>query len=271
MSGERWFHPLISSPPRRVGRRRLLAFAGGGMAAAVAAPGLRLVTAQSSPASPEAAVEATGDDDAVALLTESAAAMAELETFTFELENVQGEAELLEGFSLEAIEGAVRRPLDFTAVVSIGVPFGTIDVTATGIDGKAWIQNPIEDGAWIELSEIGDITALVNPDALILSAVNVIQDARIQDTESVGGVNATRIAGTIDFAAAAERYGGQDVQLPEQISQTPIPVLVWIDEEKRIIEIEIQGPILTSDSDDIIRSVTFDSFNEPVEIEAPDI
>lgn len=270
---ERWFHPLIARSDSRLHRRRLFALAGTGIATAVAAPTLTLVSAQTPEASPasDLADLATGDEDALALLRQAAQTMADLDTFTFELETIQGESTILEGFTLESITGAIRRPFDFTATVSVGVPFGTIDLNAVGTEGKAWIQNPLDDGAWVDLADAADVIALVNPDRLILSSIGVIQDARIQDTEQVGGVETTRIAGTIDFAQAADQLGGGDIELPPEVSQSPIPVLIWIDPEHRVVEIEIEGPILTSESDDVIRSVTFADFNEPVEIEVPDV
>jgi hypothetical protein len=272
-SEDRWFHPLIARSNSRLHRRRLFALASTGIATAVAAPTLTLVSAQTPEASPasDLAHLATGDEDALALLRQAAQTMSDLDTFTFELETIQGESTILEGFTLEAITGAIRRPYDFTATVSVGVPFGTIDLTAVGTEGKAWIQNPLDDGAWVDLADAADVIALVNPDRLILSSIGVIQDAHIQDTEQVGGVETTRIAGTIDFAEAADQLGGGDIELPPEVSQSPIPVLIWIDPEHRVVEIEIEGPILTSESDDVIRSVTFADFNEPVEIEVPDV
>jgi len=38
-----------------------------------------------------------------------------------------------------------------------------------------------------------------------------------------------------------------------------------------LLEIEVLGPILTSESDDVIRVIRFFDFNEPIEIERPDL
>jgi hypothetical protein len=61
------------------------------------------------------------------------------------------------------------------------------------------------------------------------------------------------------------------VTLPTQVSAEPLPVLIWIDADNRVVEIEITGPILTSESDDVVRDIRFFDFNEPVEITKPDI
>lgn len=274
---EQWFHPLIARAQPRLNRRRLLLMSGSGLAAAVAAPtSLRLVAAQTPEATPGSLADLvgdqiTGDDDAVALLRESAAAMADLETFSFEIETVRGESTILQGFSVNMIEGAVRRPHDFTATVTVGLPIGSISLTAVGLDGSAWVQDPLNDGDWIALEGAEDITALINPDTLIVSSIGLIQNATIDGTEQIDGADSTRIAGEIDFSETSAKLSGGEMSLPTQITAEPIPVLIWIDSDNRVLEIEVSGPILTSESSDVIRDIRFFDFNEPVEIDQPDI
>lgn len=275
-SDERWFHPLISRTTPNVSRRHLLLLSGSGLAmAAGARPDLKLVTAQTPPASPDAVAsmiqgQITGDADAVSLLQESAAAMAGLQSFQFEIDTVRGESTIFQGLSVDLIEGAVRRPLDFTATVTVGLPIGTLDVTAIGLEGSAWVEDPLNPGKWIALEGNEEIVALVNPDTLILSSIGLIQDATIDGTEQVDGETATVVAGFVDFAATAQQLAGEAVTLPAEVSAEPLPVLIWIDDERRVVEIEVTGPILTSESSDVVRVIRFYGFNEPVEIERPE-
>jgi hypothetical protein len=267
---DHWFHPLIAPAAAGLNRRRLLLLAGaGGAGAAVFRPELRLVAAQT----PEAATPATsltGDEDAVELLREAAATMTELESFAFEIETIRGESTILEGLTLDSIEGAVRRPNDFIATVSVGVPvIGSIEVTAVGVDGNAWIENPLVPDEWIALEGASDVVTLVNPDTIILSSVSLVQNARIEGDERVGGVPAIRVAGTIDFSDTAQAMAGDNAELPTELSSEPLDVLIWIDEEGRVLEIELAGQILTSESSDVVRVARFFDFNEPVDIETP--
>jgi len=276
-SGERWFHPLIARAGPRVTRRRLLLLSGSGLAlAAGARPDLRLVAAQTPEATPDALApmiqdQITGDEDAVTLLRESAAAMAALQSFRFEIDTIRGESTIFQGLSVGLIEGAVRRPYDFTATVTVGLPIGTLDVTAIGLDGSAWVEDPLNDGEWIALEGSEEIVALVNPDTLILSSIGLIQDATIDGTEQVDGEETTVVAGFVDFAATAEQLSGGAVTLPTEVSEEPLPVLIWINADRRVVEIEVAGPILTSESSDVVRAIRFFEFNEPVEIEQPKI
>jgi lipoprotein LprA len=258
-----WFHPLTAKAVNPVNRRRFLTLVGAGAAAAAARPQLSLV-AQTPAASPEAAIQ--GDPEAVALLDAAAAAMADLDSFAFEIETVQGESTILEGLTLGLIEGNVRRPIDFTATVTVSLPFGGLTVTAVGIDGQAWIQNPLDDGAWISLADAAEVIALVNPDTLILAALRFITDLEIDGTEQVDGVDTTRLTGVIDLSDLAQ---GMDDDAAVALAGEPLDVTLWIDDESMIREIELVGPLLTSESDDVVRVVRFFDFNEPVEIEAP--
>jgi hypothetical protein len=266
---ERWFHPLISRAEQRLNRRRFVSISGSALAVAAAmGPALSGAGAQTSTPIDD---QLTGDDDAVTLLRESAEAMAALETFMFEIETVRGQSTIFQGLSVDLIEGGVRRPHDFTATVTVTVPFGTLDVTAIGLDGSAWVQDPLADGEWIALEGSESIVALINPDTLILASVGLIQDARIGGTEQIDGVETTVVAGAVSFADTAERLGGGEMALPAEVSTEPLPVLIWIDGEGRMLEIEVLGPILTSESDDVIRTIRFFEFNEPIEIERPDV
>lgn len=277
-SGERWFHPVITGVDPSLHRRRLLVLGATGLAAAlVARPeprsgSAREATPQATPDLTSLGDGLTGEPEAVEILRNAANAMAALSTFAFEIETTRGESTIFQGLDVREISGAVRRPVDFTATVSVGVPFGAIDVTAVGVDGMAWLQDPLSDGeTWIPLEGSQDIVALINPDTLIVSSIELIQDARLDGTEGIDGVETTRVAGTVDFAATAERLTGGSVRLPAQIAAEPLPVLVWIDGEGRVLEIEVSGQIVLTESEDVVRVVRFFNFNEPVEIEAPPV
>lgn len=258
----------------RFNRRRLLAMAAASAAMAGSGRWFDGVaqTPVASPASP------SGDPEAVALLQAAARTMAALRTFHFESETTQGSSTILEGLELEGIVGDVRRPMDFRTVITAGLPFGSIDVTVIGVEGRIWITDPLAaEETWILLAdgsagggEAAEITTLANPDSLILEAVSVLRDARIGGQEKVDGVETTRVDGHVDLAAAARQAIGTPVALPPEVSTEPIPVSLWIDEARRVLEIELAGPLLASESADVVRVIRFSAFDEPVDIAPPD-
>jgi hypothetical protein len=262
-----WRHPLIDTyQPRRFDRRRLLLMTTAGIAAATSISPAMSAFAQES--SPVPATGISGEDDARALLEEAVRTMADLETFAFEIVTVSGETALFPGFTLKLVEGVVRRPNDFAAAVEVSTPVGSIELSAVGIGDRAWIQDPLSDGEWISLEGIGDVSAILNPDTLVLASIGLIQDARVDGDERVDGADTTRVAGTINLAEAASMF---QEEAAGQISAEPLDVLVWIDDQSHILEIEIAGPILASEDAGVIRSVRFFDFDEPVEIEQPPV
>lgn len=287
---ERWFHPLISGVDPSLDRRRLIVVGTSGLVATILAR-TEPRSAFAQEATPDATLAATpvaspqatpgmtsfedgltGEPEAVEILRNAATAMAALSTFAFEIETTRGESTIFQGLDVREITGAVRRPIDFTATVSVGVPFGTLDLTAIGVDGMAWVQDPLSQSeSWIALEGAENIVALINPDALIVSSIGLIQDARLDGTEKVDGVETTRVAGTVDFAVTAERVTGESVQLPAEIVAEPVPISVWINAEGRVLEVEVVGRIVLTETEDVVREVRFFGFNEPVEIAPPPV
>ena len=46
---------------------------------------------------------------------------------------------------------------------------------------------------------------------------------------------------------------------------------MWVNEENLILGIEFVGAVLATEDANVTRLITFSAFNEPVEIEAPDM
>lgn len=266
---ESWTHPLIRPPELAVSRRLFMIGSAGVAAGFAGLPGNRGAGAQDARATPDVNIE--GEDDAVALLESAATATADLETFAFSLDTTRGTSTIMEGFSLQSVAGVVRRPLDVQVTMMVSVPFGTMSITAVGLDGEFWVEDPLSaEESWVYLGSDPQLQAVINPDRLILLAVRLVQDAQITGTEKVDGAETTVVEGTVDFAATAEAaFGGDTAPVTEFLAQGPKDVRFWIDDEHRVVEVEIVGPLLTTESDDVIRVLSLFDFNEPVEIDRP--
>lgn len=262
------FHPLVSKITTPVSRRTAIL----GACGLLAVRGSGAVAAQVPAGTPESDIQ--GEEDAVALLERSAQALSELETFAFEMETIRGASTILAGFELKSVSGVVRRPTDLSAEVEVSIPLGDLTVGAVSLDGTFYIQDPLSDGSWMELGQFGEIQTLINPDFLILQAVKLVQDAKISGGGKVDGDDTTIVEGEVDFSGLLERVGGTGAdaeQVQEFISDEPVLVTFWIDEEDRIREVEMIGPILSTETDDVVRVVTLTAFNEPVVIEEPQV
>jgi hypothetical protein len=255
-----------TSMTRELSRRTVL----GGVAAFVLGAGAQdqVDARQTTGATP------TGDAGAVQLLSDAAATMSGLETFRFSMVTTQGETVILEGFTLDEIAGAIRRPDDFQTTVTVAIPFATIDLTAVSIDREVWIEFPAfgeNSGGWTSIGSSEGVLSLLNPDLLILEAVPYVENAAVDGSGDLDGVPVTFVTGTVDFQEIAGRLAGGDEQVQSQIAEGPVRLLIAIDEEGRVREIEMSGPLLAAEANDVVRLVTFSAFNEPVEIIEPDL
>ncbi|HWK79943.1 MAG TPA: LppX_LprAFG lipoprotein [Thermomicrobiales bacterium] len=268
-SGSPWQHPLI----RPLSRRRLILSSLAGAGTLALAPAIGSLPASATTAAAQASTPvATGDADAIELLAKASQVMAGLDTFHFEIETLSG-GETSMGINLESVVGDVRRPMDFQAEIEAKVPFGTIKVRAVGLDGVFSIQNPLStDNAWMTLSADNELFALVNPDIILLLAVQAVQDAKIDGEEKIDGVQTTLVTGQIDFQEIASTLGNgnEGSEVASQLATTPVDVLIWIDGDTRVHAIELDGALLAIDSDTSSRMISFSAFNEPVEIAGPE-
>jgi hypothetical protein len=216
----------------------------------------------------------SGDDDAVQLLEDAAQAMSALDTFAFDVVTAQGETVILEGLTLQGIQGVVRRPTDFETSVTVEIPFASIDLTAVSVDGEVWINVPSlggSDSGWQSFGNSDGLLSLLNPDVLILEAVRYLDDATIDGEGDLDGIDVKYVTGTVNFQAIAQSFVGDTETLPTEIAEGPADVTVAVDVDNLVREIEIVGPLLASEASDVIRLVTFSAFNEPVDIQQPEI
>jgi hypothetical protein len=228
--------------------------------------------------------QAKADDDAVELLQNAAQAMTELKSFSFLLQNEDGTTRLLNIVELETIEGEVLRPDSFHAEATAKVAVLTVKEDIIGIDGDLYVSDPTApEGTYFKISTSDitgvDIASVINPDALILKSVTVIEEPKIDGTAKIEDVETTKVSGTVvlqkvidvaDFGIATptveQTPGPGETQL---ILDQPLDVTVWIDQDNRIRRIRLIGAILSSDDPGIARRIDFSKFDEPVTIEAP--
>lgn len=278
-----WSHPLITTLDRKIDRRELIKLSAAVGVAGGMAPSTYAASGQSDPES-DPDIDVTGDEDAVALLEEAAQAMADLDSFHFEISTVQGETVLLGAVTLNSITGDIRRPTDFQTTIEASLAqMGSLTITAVSVDNTIWVQNPLDpEGGWQSIAGLEEVLAFVNPDILILSGVRYIDDAEIDGTETLRGQETTVVRGTVNFGAIAGPAVGtpasEEESSPEGATEQLIPSLrdeprelwLWITDDGHLLELEIVGPILDTEAEDVVRVIQFSNFNEPVDITAPE-
>lgn len=210
--------------------------------------------------------QAEGDVDAIAVLETAGKAILALDTFTFAMTTTNGSSTIFPGVELESVEGQVRRPYDLSATLRVKALIQTMEISAIAVDGEFYIQDPLSGGNWQNLGDAAGVANMVNPDWILMAAVNQIKDAAITDD----GGDTTLIEGYLDFSEAlAQMEGGDISELEGLLAMKPIDVAIWINADDLIERAELYGPIFASESADVEKRIELSEFNEPVEIEAP--
>ncbi|HYP61129.1 MAG TPA: LppX_LprAFG lipoprotein [Thermomicrobiales bacterium] len=226
------------------------------------------------------------DGDAAQLLNAAAKAMAALKTFHFEMETVDGKSTILENLELQKVEGDVLRPDSFRATLTAKVAVAKVSVDVISVGGAVWVTDPLQAGTvWRQVAGDGEqnigaaFTDLINPDRLFLAAISLIGDPQIEGNEKVDGVDCTVVTGQFDpkrlSDLASPTAGGLgtpvegEVNTPSILTGEPVYLTAWIADDGRVMRIEEEGPLTTSESNDVVRRITFSKFDEPIEITAP--
>lgn len=217
---------------------------------------------------PAPASQAKGDADALEVLKSAGSAVLALDTFTFSMETTAGSSTIFPGVDLNSVEGEVRRPMDVSATLTVSAFTQTMSASAVVVDGEVYVQNPLSGGAWESMGSAPEIANMINPDWILLAAINLIQDARI--TSEKDGI--TLVEGYVNLSETMGEMNAGDMQELEQFLATgPVDVAFWINEDNLIEAAELYGPIFANESPDVEKRIELAGFNEPVQIEVPEI
>lgn len=219
---------------------------------------------------------ATAQDDATALLGRAAETMAGLDAFHFELSTPRGQTLFMENLELAGLEGDVQRPDSFRASVTARAAIVELSVRVVGIGTRLWVTNPMSQDEAFQEIDLGQsateggmdgagLVDLLNPDRVLLQAVERIENPTIVGEDEIDGVAVTRVDGTVDLS----RIQADGTPVPGLLTDDPLPVSIWIDEAGRVIRLELDGPLTAAESPDVLRRLDLSAFDEPVDIQPP--
>jgi lipoprotein LprG len=197
--------------------------------------------------------------DPTALLTESSETTAEQTSVHLELA-VDGE---IPGFAIQTLEG------DLTQTPTVAA-MGTLDAVVFGQPLEA-VEFVVFDGAlWVALtsggglsnfgpaSAIYDVAAILDPDTGLANVLANFSDATADGRETVGGVDAVRVTGTVSADAVN--------QIAPQIAATgPVPATAWIsaDGDNELLQVRLEP------SPDNSITMTLSQWGDPVIVVNP--
>ena len=220
------------------------------------------------------------DEEAERLLQAAAEAMAKVKTFHFQMETIDGRSTILDNLELKKVVGDVVRPDSFQATLTARVAVIDVSVDVISVGGSVWVTDPLQGGkVWQQVADASQTNGgasfidLINPDELFLSAVQLIEEPVIDGTEEIDGQECTVVTGEFDpsrLQELATPQAGEVIATPSILTGEPVYLTAWIAGDGRVLRIEEEGPLTESESNDVIRAITFSAFDEPVEITAPE-
>ena len=219
-------------------------------------------TKETPTASPTPSHTPTPTPSAPSVLERSAHRMTSLESLTFSLEHVEGVTTLLPGLDMRHVEGRVALPDRFQLTLEAEATgfsaFVQIEVIVLGDEG--YMTDPIT-GRWRRVSP--EILPFNFADlGNTLSAIVMSIDAPSFVTTQAQ-VGMWQIRGTVSS-------DNLRTLAPTAASGLEVGLEVWIDRDMALVrKAQIEGPIISTDPSNIIRLLTFDRFDEPVEISPP--
>jgi len=246
------------------------------LAAVVGAAGLAgkgALAAQTTPS--------TGSDpDARDLLDRAIAKMQDLQTYSFEFSVNHGEVQLIpEVFTIHELEGDVVRPDSFSAESEIEVLFVDIDLKIVTIGDDTWVTNPLvlvgSDNDMVRLGEIDfdhkyNPSYGVNPDHIALPLLGILENPVIASTgASTTGTQIDGIVTRDGLDSLGDVFKEATISGFIADSLDELQVSAWIDSEDHVVRLDVTGQIFDRESAGIVRSFTFEDFNDPITIERP--
>lgn len=204
-------------------------------------------------------VPATPQVTAPEAIDRTKAAMASLDSFSFQLSHEAGHTTLSGALELSRAGGLVAtNGLDLEAEANIGRAF--VRVEAVVIGQQTWMTNPLT-GVWSEIPPEDSPFAFLDPVKLVADILGDTQEATYSDESS--GEDEILVTGTIPSVSLATLVGSVDPNASPDVTLT-------IDSESNLLKtVRISGIVQPEDTADTIRVITLTEFDKQVSLEPP--
>lgn len=196
------------------------------------------------------------------LLANTGQELAAMSTVKFEVIDEMESGAKFFGATLKRVDGEVSNPDSVRMVVDViaGLGFAEIEIVAIGEESyikfsrdAPWTPLPLEQvpfnfvGLGVTLSEL----------------LAVMQNATIVGRESIEGIQAVRVDGTLVSDDLSNLVTSVDFGHPIELS-------LWIEESEHILRrIRIDGQIFDDDAPETVRLINLLEINTPVDIQLP--
>ncbi|MEO6457589.1 MAG: LppX_LprAFG lipoprotein [Chloroflexia bacterium] len=166
------------------------------------------------------------------------------------------------GIFISRAEGDVVKPDklsgDLNALYS-GLPINVKVI----VDGQSQYMTDPASGKWGAMSPAFNVAQFFDPTKGISDIMAGVKDLAAEGTENLGGVNSYKLKGSVPTSALKSLS-------PEVTAQGDLGTMLWIGTDDFLLrKVVLQGPLLTGEPSDVMRTITLGEFNKAVKIETP--
>lgn len=204
-----------------------------------------------------------GAPSAQEIVDRSQESTGEVESFHFTLE--LGDVPLAgAGLAISSAEGDVAVPDRVRASFSGSFAGIGIESELVIVGDEDFLKDPLT-GRWRTLDIGASPLDYFDPASGVIAVMGSVEELELAGTEDVQGAPAYRLTGT----ASARDLSGLLAVAP---SDRSVPVQLWVGRDDYLLRrLRVDGPVADGEPEDVVRTIEISRFDEPVEIEKPEV
>jgi lipoprotein LprG len=195
------------------------------------------------------------------VIQKASAAIKDVNSFHFNLATSKVQSAPA-GIFITGVDGDVAKPSklagDVTATYS-GIPIKVKVV----VDGKGQYWTDPTSGAWGPMPAELDMANFFDPSKGVSDILANVKGVTSDGTESIDGTDSYRIKGSVPATALKSLS-------PEVTATGDLSTTLWIGANDFLLrQVRLQGPLLSNEPKDLVRTINIKNYNEDVKIETP--
>lgn len=207
------------------------------------------------------AVEPSADE----IRARSADAMAQLSSFHFTLDLLNGTMPLAGGLAATSVDGSVVAPDRLLVTVKARAANMAVELRAIGIGARQYMTNPLT-GQWQDATGSLLLPSLLDPTSGLPAILRQATGLEKRGRQSQAGVDAFHLAGPVPAEQLARLVGAA------QPAAGSVQTELWIGvSDYRLRRARLVGPIVVDDPPGLERILTFSDFDATTRIDPPPI
>lgn len=169
----------------------------------------------------------------------------------------------IDGLPVKTLSGDLTNvpSVAFTGKTTVSMGGTDLDAEAVVLDGT--LYTALTPDSWLDMGpavEIYDPSVILNPDTGLANMLANIADAKSEGFETIGGVPAVRVAGTVSADAVNKL-------IPQLKAGGPLPATAWI--EKDAPHQLVQAKVVHSEGNSV--QLTLSEWDKPVTVTKPPV